>query len=146
MARFLIYPETDIKGIKKREGTAVYRVESCRGSDRACRSFAHPCKGVNEAGAKLVGVARALQWIAKFPDKADNIEIVTDSDYIGMGFYLMKTWKARDWKTSGGRRVANAEAWKTIEAETAGKAVEIRITKREACRHLRELHAAVAKE
>jgi len=65
--------------------------------------------------ADLRAAAAALEYIAWWGRGWERVVIATDSDYVVDGATAwIKTWAARDWRTSGGTRVQNRDLWEQL--------------------------------
>ena len=60
----------------------------------------------------------AVFYILKLFEKAAEIDIYTDSQYVCKGITTWRhSWKKNNWKSSTGTMVKNVDMWKEVDAE-----------------------------
>ncbi|KAI0841803.1 ribonuclease H-like domain-containing protein [Hypoxylon sp. FL0890] len=65
--------------------------------------------------AELRAVIEALKFRSWWGEGWERIVITTDSEYVGKGATeWLRSWAGRDWRTSGGKPVANQDLWRTL--------------------------------
>lgn len=76
----------------------------------------------NSSLTELIAVIRGLELLRGI----GKVRIVTDSLYVRKGVVeWMANWKMNDWFTAGGGRARHLDYWKTIDALTRGRYIEV---------------------
>ena len=66
---------------------------------------------------ELTAVIKALEAVAKLPNRPQRIEIRTDSQYVKNGITTwIRSWLANGWKTASKEPVKNQDLWERLHA------------------------------
>jgi ribonuclease HI len=120
-------------GTDESEKVEIYTDGGCRGNPGPGGWAATLRRGTHEkeiSGAvaettnnrmELMAVIEALRTL-KRPVAA---RLYTDSQYVRLGITeWLKSWKARGWRTAGGKPVKNQDLWEQLDAVVAGHQIE----------------------
>lgn len=130
LSRVDIYINTDIRGVKARDGTAWYILETETSRGPANAGDKLRLEQNTEKQAELAALLAAVRRIRG----ACELHIYTESEFVAAGWRLgwIEGWKKNDWKTSRGEPVAFCEMWQELDRLIGVCPVEF---------HIREHHS-----
>lgn len=113
LSRVDIYINTDIRGVKARDGTAWYilETETSRGpANVGDKLRLEQCTEKKAVLTALLAAARRIRG-------ACELHIYTESQFLAAGWQLgwIEGWKKNGWKTSRGGPVSCSEAWQELD-------------------------------
>lgn len=124
-----IYINTDIRGVKARDGTAWYILETETYRGPANVGDKLRLEQHTEKQAELAALLAAARRIRG----ACELHIFTESEFVAAGWRLgwIEGWKKNDWKTSRGEPVSFGAMWQELDQLIGGHPTEF---------HIREHH------
>ncbi len=119
-----IYLYTDIKGPRRKDGTAMYVLEAIKEDKAVTRTGMIHIQNANELEAEV----RALRTASERFTKSCPVLVFTNCGAIS-GAYKnswIQRWKDTGWKNTKGETVAAAEDWEVID-RILGDGVEVHL-------------------
>lgn len=119
-----IYLYTDIKGPRRKDGTAMYVIEAVKEDKTFTRTGMIPIQNANELEAEV----KALRTASERFSKSCSLLVFTNCGAVS-GAYKngwLRKWKENDWKNSKGDTVAASEDWQVID-RILGDDVEVNL-------------------
>lgn len=109
-----LYIETDLHGPQRRDGVAMYILEARTSKGAATRDKLIPIPSTTEHHLVLEAMEDALGRI----NQSCQVEIYLQDQYIAAAIDggLVQQWQIKDWQTTKGRPVTDADLWAAITA------------------------------
>lgn len=113
MDRVNIYTHTDIRGLKPRDGTAWYILETETSKGPATAGDKLRMEQTTENRAEMT----ALLTAARRVKIGCELHIYTESAFVAAGWKMdwISGWKKNGWKTKTGEPVAFCEMWQELD-------------------------------